>query len=200
MVFGQAGRAFHGAWPYDMPPVGHFNSFVPQAITLGIYWDLMEQPLGMYYWQEQRWLPLLATEWATLPPDTFTVRLREGVTWSDGSPFTAQDVVTTWTLGRLLNWVPWRFLDRVEAVDRYTVNFVMSRPTSVMERYVLRERVRAHSVYGEWAARVQGLVEAGLGPDSEEWRALRSSTISSPARWWPAGRFGSISGRSRRRS
>jgi len=174
IVSAQGVRAFHGAWPYDMPPVGHYNSFVPQAITLGIYWDLMEQPLGMYYWQEQRWLPLLATEWATIPPDTFSVRLRQGVTWSDGSRFTAQDVLTTWTLGRLLNWVPWRFLDRVEAVDAYTVNFIMSRPTSVMERYVLRERVRAHSVYGEWAARVQGLLDAGLGPDSEEWRALRA--------------------------
>src|SRR5262245_34146066 len=28
---------FHSAWPYDPPPVGHYNTFVPGSLALGIY-------------------------------------------------------------------------------------------------------------------------------------------------------------------
>src|SRR5205814_366198 len=40
--------------------------------------------------------PALATDW-TVSPDglTFTFHLRRGVTWHDGAPFTANDVVAT---------------------------------------------------------------------------------------------------------
>ena len=37
--------------------------------------------------------PLLATDWRWEGPTTFTVDLRDGVTFSDGSPFVARDVV-----------------------------------------------------------------------------------------------------------
>ena len=44
-------------------------------------------------------VPDLAESW-TISPDglTYTFKLRPGVTWQDGQPFTAKDVVTTFTL------------------------------------------------------------------------------------------------------
>jgi peptide/nickel transport system substrate-binding protein len=43
-------------------------------------------------------VPELATEWSWSPDNTkLTMKLREGVKWHDGKPFTAADVVCTWS-------------------------------------------------------------------------------------------------------
>ncbi len=164
---------FHGAWPYQVPPVGHYNMWVTNALTLGIYRSLMEQPLAMYMWADGTWMPLLATEWKVEPPDAITVKLRQGVKWSDGSDFNADDILATYSIARLMNNVVWRYLDHVEKIDDTTVKFVMARPSSVVLRYVLRDIVpTARSTYGEWAKKVDELVAAGKTRESEEWQAL----------------------------
>jgi peptide/nickel transport system substrate-binding protein len=71
-----------------------------------------------------------------LAPDGTSVvwRLKKGVVWHDGKPFTADDVVFNWeyaadpatatvTLGA------YRDLDRVEKLDRHTVKVVFREPT-----------------------------------------------------------------------
>lgn len=166
--------AFHGAWPYQPFPVGHFNTYVPNNIPNGgMYWDFVEMPLAMYVWGEDRWVPLLATEWEIQPPDKFVVKLREGVKWQDGKDFTAQDVITTFETGRLMNWVVWRFVSEIEALDEHTLVFKMETPSTVAVRYVLRERIRSDAVYGDFARRVQELVAQGVSTDSDEWNNLR---------------------------
>ena len=59
-----------------LAPLESFMSNHVKNTNLGLYQDLMEQPLAMYYWASNKWLPLLATEWKTLPPDKFEVTLR----------------------------------------------------------------------------------------------------------------------------
>ena len=155
-----------------------------------MYWDFVEMPLAMYVWGEDRWVPLLATSWEIQPPDKFVVKLREGVKWSDGSDFTAQDVITTFETGRLMNWVVWRFVSEIQAPDDHTVVFTMSTPSTVVVRYVLRERIRAHSVYGDFARRVKELVAQGvrhrLGrleqPAGSSLRSSARASSSLPAR------------------
>ena len=46
----QGGAEFHGAWPFELPPNGHFNYAVtPHAILRGgIYDDLITLPMAMY--------------------------------------------------------------------------------------------------------------------------------------------------------
>ena len=167
-----SGKAFNGAWPYQLPPAGHWNSYVANANTLGIYWDLIQQPLAMYYWANNDWMPLLATDWKIVPPDTFEVTLRQGVKWSDGSDFTARDVIATFQVGRLFNWTVWNYIDRIEASGDHTVTFHMSKPSTVVPRYILRERIRDYSTYGKWSDQVEALVNAGKNRDSEEWKKL----------------------------
>ena len=55
------------------------------------------RPLTDYDNKEQKDVPSLAESWETSPDGlVWTFRLRKGVRWSDGAPFTADDVVFTW--------------------------------------------------------------------------------------------------------
>ncbi len=163
----------HVAWPYQPLPTGHFNTFVTDRINLGIYHHAMEPPLFMYMWAADDWMPLAGQSWEWADDTTLQVKIQEGAVWSDGSPFTAQDVVDTFDIMRLQNLTVWRFLDSVEAVDDTTVNFNLKEPSITILRRILREaNIRASSVYGEWAQQVRDLVADGKTPDDDEWSAL----------------------------
>jgi peptide/nickel transport system substrate-binding protein len=71
-----------------------------------------------------------------LSPDgrTVTYRLKQGVRWADGRPFTADDVVFTYRfISNKQTGATWYAvydsLDHVEAVDPYTVRLTFTRPT-----------------------------------------------------------------------
>lgn len=79
------------------------------------------------------YVPRLAAQVPTLEnggisPDgrVYTIRLREGVTWHDGTPFTADDVVFTWRVITdpdlpIPSRVAWEDISHIEAVDAHTV-------------------------------------------------------------------------------
>jgi ABC-type transport system substrate-binding protein len=83
-------------------------------------------------------VPDLATELATISADglTWTVALRQGVKFHDGTDLTADDVVQTYELARSPNctYSPAiclsAFLDKVEKVDDYTVAFTLKQKLS----------------------------------------------------------------------
>jgi len=168
-----SGGELHTAWPYQAPPTGHFNTFVTDAITLGIYQALMEPPLFFYMWADDDWMPVAGETWEFSDETTLRVTLKEGAVWSDGSAFTSQDVVDTFDIVRLQNLAVWRFLESVEAVDETTVDFHLLEPSTTVPRRVLRETfIRPSSTYGEFAQRVRDLVEGGMNSESAEWQAL----------------------------
>jgi ABC-type transport system substrate-binding protein len=68
--------------------------------------------------------PGLATEWQVDPNDhrRWIYKLREGVKWHDGCPFTADDVV--WNFGRITDDKAPQFYTQQMALSRaYTTNF-----------------------------------------------------------------------------
>lgn len=77
--------------------------------------------------------PLLAESWEQPDDVTYIFNLREGVTFHDGSAFTAEDVVFTYervmdedfASARRADFLP---VAGVEALDEYTVQFTMSDP------------------------------------------------------------------------
>jgi peptide/nickel transport system substrate-binding protein len=156
-------REFHAATAYVAPPQGHFNQYASDgnAITLNYYNDLLQMPMAKYKWASDSWVPFLATSWKFVKPATFVVHLRRGARWSDGSAFTAQDVLTTFSIRRLQAQAEWSYLDRVTAPDKYTVMFHMKDPASVVQRYVLEANITADSVYSKYGRQVESLVAKG---------------------------------------
>ena len=85
-------------------------------------------------------VPVLASETPSVAnggvaPDGTWVqwRLKRGVTWHDGRPFTADDVVFTWqyaadTASATTSIGSYRDIDRVERVDDHTAKLVFKRP------------------------------------------------------------------------
>ncbi len=198
------GKEFHGAYPYTDPGAGgHFNSFVTNAILpppATIYGEIINVPLGMYFWESNTWLPLVASGWefvagggtgtpaaspvaegeglaplTTAPEDadTLIVHIREGLTWSDGSPITAQDVVDTMWCYRIMSNTVWRYVDDAQVVDDLTFSVHMSVPSTVVERYVIRGMVPVpSSTYGEWAQQARDVFGAGKTIDDPEGKQL----------------------------
>jgi peptide/nickel transport system substrate-binding protein len=86
--------------------------------------------------------PMLAESWRFLDQTTWEFNLRKGVTFHDGSPFTAEDVVATFKrvpnvpnaagpyTGALLG------IKGVEAVDPYTVRFLTDKPIPVIPHQI----------------------------------------------------------------
>jgi peptide/nickel transport system substrate-binding protein len=75
----------------------------------------------------------LATHWVQPDPLTYLVYLRKGVRFHDGHELTAADVVHTFSSFIDPSFISprkgaYRMLDRVEAVDPYTVRFTLKEP------------------------------------------------------------------------
>lgn len=83
-------------------------------------------------------MPCLATEWRSLNDTLWELRLRQGVQWHDGRPFTADDVLFTFSRAGNVPGSPGGFgsfmrtFTRSEAPDPHTVHIHTSRPTPTL--------------------------------------------------------------------
>ncbi|MGC4191030.1 MAG: hypothetical protein QM589_07685, partial [Thermomicrobiales bacterium] len=77
-------KEFNAAWPYTEPPAGHYNAFVTDGILANaaspnIYGDMIWQPMAMFRWGPQEWIPFMATSWGF-------VKLDDGAATPGASP------------------------------------------------------------------------------------------------------------------
>ncbi|MFN3746456.1 MAG: ABC transporter substrate-binding protein [Hyphomicrobiaceae bacterium] len=76
------------AEPSSMDP--HFHNLSPNnALTSHVFERLV------HFDEKQSLIPGLATSWKTVDDNTWEFKLRTGVKWHDGTPFTADDVIFT---------------------------------------------------------------------------------------------------------
>lgn len=112
----------------------------------------------------------LATDW-TVSDDglEYTFNLREGVTWHNGDPLTADDVVFTYNRSKdpeqsihsanLANFVD------VQAVDNLTVKIILAQPqASLLVKTLERSSGRAMTIVNQRAIEEMGLEQYGLTP------------------------------------
>ncbi|MEQ8401564.1 MAG: ABC transporter substrate-binding protein [Silicimonas sp.] len=110
----------------------HFHNLSPNNSLLShIYEPLIAQNA------QQQHVPALATSWQAIDDTTWEFKLREGVTFHDGSPFTADDVVFTFERAPDVPNSPSSFATytagkTVEKIDDYTVHIKTDAPYPLM--------------------------------------------------------------------
>lgn len=170
-----------GTWPYVAPGTHHLNSFASGGLNdnLGtVYRTFVELTPAYYLWATNEYVGLLADSWGFVDDNAaYQYTIKEGAMWSDGSPITSQDVVDTFTLGRILNWTQWTYLTSVEAVDERTVRFNFTEGGASLngERQLLKEWIVASANYGELAAQAREVIDSGAASDSAEWQAVATA-------------------------
>lgn len=122
----------YGSSPQTMDPQLH-DDVTTASMLLNIYDTLVWRPSADISKLE----PGLAVSWEVLDDVTWQFKLREGVVFHNGYPFSAEDV--KFTFDRLLDPglsspAAGNFLgiERVEVVDPLTVNFVTKAPDSIL--------------------------------------------------------------------
>jgi peptide/nickel transport system substrate-binding protein len=166
--------AFNMAWPYDVPPKGHYNYAAAGGILRDSSHlsDLTRPSFATYRWVAGKWDHWLS-ESGKLDGSVYELKLRKGLKFDDGSALTSKDVVTTFWVLRVQGGTIWNFIDKIEAPDDVTVRFNFKTPTSLAERFVLRERVMPDKIYGTLAKKAQDLYGAGKATTSDEVKAVR---------------------------
>lgn len=112
-----------------------FNTtFVNGIVTSNILEGLLT------YDENQQPRPGLATQWEVSPDGlTITYRLRKGVKWHDGQPFTSADVkfsaLQAWKVNHPIGRTIYAALADVETPDDYTAVFRFTKPSLVVLSY-----------------------------------------------------------------
>ena len=114
-----------------------------EVATLSILSNIFEAPVTLDTNLKVR--PALATSWENPTPTRWIVHLRRGVTFHNGSPFDAEDVL--FSFHRIKKWVRSAFrgevamIDRVEKIDAYTVAFTTRKPFPLFLKKLSRLRI-----------------------------------------------------------
>lgn len=106
-------------------PPSSWNPFNTGNYAMGTF-GLVYEPLFLYDPLTNEYHPWLAESGEWTSDNVYELTVREGISWSDGEPFTAADVKYTFELAQdaPVNISPvWDFLASVEQVDDFTLQF-----------------------------------------------------------------------------
>jgi peptide/nickel transport system substrate-binding protein len=120
--------------PYKLETFDNWNPYTPgNAFGWGMSEIGMDDLMYLNY-GDGKYIMWMAEAVESNPDATvWTLHLRKGITWNDGVPFTADDIVYTINMqvknDKLTNhfyWAEW--LNKVEKVDDYTVKYTLKKP------------------------------------------------------------------------
>ncbi len=144
----------------------YFNSAREGILLARAVWDslLYRDPVTGEYKGN------LATEWSWVDDTTLELKLREGVTFHNGEPFTADDVVYTVNfvadvdngvkVQKIVSW-----MDRAEKIDDYTVRIYLDAPFPPAEEFLSGPVViYPNEYYEEVGPEGMALKPIGTGP------------------------------------
>ena len=112
-----------GDWGYPSPYTHYSRG--PGYIRMNFIFETL-------VWKDASgFIPQLAEEWEYVAEENaYIFKLRNDVTWHDGTKFTADDVVFTfdYTKQHPYQWVDSSIVKSAEAIDDYTVKLYLSKP------------------------------------------------------------------------
>ncbi|MBF8192871.1 ABC transporter substrate-binding protein [Nonomuraea sp. K274] len=110
-------------------PAPNFNPIREWDSAVGTK-GLVYETLFHYDTNAGKLTPWLAASGTWVDDTTYELKLRPGIKWADGQPFTATDVVFSFELGKM-ETIPyhqvWEWLESAEATDDQTVKFTFSK-------------------------------------------------------------------------
>ncbi len=163
---------FAGGWPYPIPPTGHYNMFVANAIELKFWREMHQLPLALYINATGEYSPMLAKSW-TIDENAKVMHVElQDAKWLTGEKVTAKDVWTTFYIYRLMGNPAWNYIQDVSVVSDSKVDFAIKNPTPLFVRNALRKPIVDTLTYGEYAEKTAALVKKGLDSSSQEWKNL----------------------------
>ncbi len=200
---GGAGDVYRMAFLSDMTTLNVWAAYDPDAsfwnyAVYGNFWP------GLFTYSGQRfdYIPSLAADFQSDLEEegdmwVSTVPVKEGMLWSDGSEITADDYA--WTVNTVLaldlsgNWEAYdgNFLDRVEAVDAYTIKvYYHTKPGLARHQFGSMMGPIVNSAF--WKPLVDPLLEqmaglADLDPESEEYLTQREEIVQALYQLDPTG-------------
>ncbi len=144
----------------------HYHNLGPNnAMAQNIFSRLIEQD------EKQRLMPGLATSWKPIDDLTWEFKLREGVKFHDGTPFTADDVLFTFERAVNVPNSPASFVTYIKGktaskVDDYTIRFKTERPYPLMPQDVSNVPIISvkHGTGATTADYNSGKAAIGTGP------------------------------------
>ncbi|MEM1523172.1 MAG: ABC transporter substrate-binding protein, partial [Thermofilaceae archaeon] len=138
------------------PPGFHGNPFGTWEGLAEIRWYIYE-PGAYVIIDTDEWIPALFESWER-QPDTLLVRLRKGVTWHDGTTFTAKDVETLLVLRQAI--YGWLLDANLEVVDDYTVKLTKKGLTESEIREFLQEyQCAPNHLFGQYLSDAKRIVD-----------------------------------------
>lgn len=139
-----------GVW--DMPPMFNGNPFAPGGVGDAAKNFIFGMLFGYDVFKGEFW-PWVGLEFKETQK-TLIVKMRQDLKWDDGTPFTSKDVYTTFVLhGGLGEWSEiWRYVDRIEIPDSFTVVFHYNSTNSILTKFfILTNLIDASDhIYGKW--------------------------------------------------
>jgi ABC-type transport system substrate-binding protein len=115
-----------------------------------------------------------------------TIKLRNDVKWWDGKPLTAEDAAFTYNLELkyrlplqhtdfLIGGEP--YVEKIEAIDKYTVQFTLTQPASIFETTLLADEHHGIIPKHQWEPIVESIEKKG-GSLEEKAKALQDYEIN----------------------
>lgn len=112
-------------------PPSNWNPITPWNAVTGTV-GLIYETLYGYDPLKDELIPWLAESGKWTSKNSFEIKLRKGVTWHDGMPFTSIDVKFTLELAKKIPEISysylWNWIAKVDTPDDYTVVFTFSSP------------------------------------------------------------------------
>lgn len=158
--------------------------------------DKIYDSLVSYAQKDLAPIPRLAESW-TVSPDgkTYTFKLRQGVIWHDGEPFTSKDV--SFSYDKFLPALQARSrdlrgeIDRIETPDDLTVVFVLKNPYPAFLRSLSTPVLPAHKYVGvtDFRNAPANAEFVGTGPFKfAEWKKGSLIRLVRNDKYWDAGK------------
>jgi peptide/nickel transport system substrate-binding protein len=173
------------------------NPFITQLVTSfnvlsGVMEGLMDYDTG------QKLQPRLAESYAVSDDGlTYTFKLRKGVTWHDGRPFTAADVVATWQVimnpdFAAFSQLGWDKIESIDTPDDHTVVMKTTEKYAPFITYVGASMIAPKHLIDKGMDSFKqafGRSPVGTGPFKlAKWDSAQSITLEKFDGYWDAGR------------